>query len=87
MRAIMPASEIISKNYAAKDQEYLRASKLIDPKRYPFSVEINIYGHSKISLMDPKEQLGITIESTEIYKTMRLIFELIWDHLPEIAKT
>ena len=87
VRAIMPASEIISKDYYAKDQEHLRTSKLIDPKKYPFSMEINIYGHSKVSLMSSKEQLGLVIESTEIYNTMKLIFELIWDNLPEIRAT
>jgi sugar-specific transcriptional regulator TrmB len=84
VRAIMPASEIISKGYFARDSEHLRTSKLIDPKKYPFSMEINIYGHSKVSLMSSKEQLGLVIESTEIYNTMKLIFELIWDNLPEI---
>lgn len=28
--------------------------------------------------------LGLVIESTEIYNTMKLIFELIWDNLPEV---
>ena len=79
----MPASEIVS-SYAAKDPLHLRTSKLIDPKKYPFSMEINIYGHSKVSLMSSKEQLGLVIESTEIYNTMKLIFELIWDNLPEV---
>lgn len=83
VRAIMPASVIISKDYYAKDPEHLRASKLIDPKKYPFSMEINIYGHSKVSLMSSKEQLGLVIESTEIYNTMKLIFELIWDTLQQ----
>lgn len=82
-RAIMPASDILSKDYYAKDPLHLRTSKLIDPKKYPFSMEINIYGHSKVSLMSSKEQLGLVIESTEIYNTMKLIFELIWDSLPQ----
>jgi HTH-type transcriptional regulator, sugar sensing transcriptional regulator len=86
-KAIMPASEIISKDYYLKDQEHLRTSKLIDPKKYPFSMEINIYGHSKVSLMSSKEQMGIVIESTEIYNTMKLIFDLIWDNLPEVKIT
>jgi sugar-specific transcriptional regulator TrmB len=84
VRAIMPASEIISRDYFARDPEHLRVSKLVDPKKYPFSMEINIYGHSKVSLMSSKEQLGLVIESTEIYNTMKLIFELVWDNLPEI---
>lgn len=84
LRAIIPASEIISRDYYPKDQKHLRVSKLIDPKKYPFSMEINIYGHSKVSLMSSKEQLGLVIESTEIYNTMKLIFKLVWDNLPEV---
>ena len=84
VRAIMPASETISRDYFAREPEHLRVSKLVDPKKYPFLMEINIYGHSKVSLMSSKEQLGLVIESTEIYNTMKLIFELVWDNLPEI---
>lgn len=86
-RGIIPRTEFIQKEIIPKDQQQLRALKLIDPKKYPFSIEINIYGHSKVSLMSSKEQLGLVIESTEIYNTMKLIFELIWDNLPEIRVT
>lgn len=84
MRAIMPGTEIIKKDYAALDREQFRASKLINPAKYPFSVEINIYGHQKVALMSSKEETGVIIEGAEIYKTMKAIFELIWDNLPEI---
>jgi len=82
--AIMPSTEIIAHDYVAKDQQQGRASKLIDPKKYPFSVEINIYGHSRVALMSSKEETGLIIESTEIYNTLKLIFELLWDNLPEV---
>jgi len=84
VRAIMPGTEIIKKDYADLDREQLRTSKLIDPLKYPFSIEINIYGHQKVALMSSKEETGIIIEGAEIYKTMKLIFELVWDNLPEI---
>ena len=83
-RAIMPQTEVIEKGYFLRDREQLRSSKLVNPKRYPFSIEINIYGHSKIALMSSKEETAVIIESTEIYNTMKLIFELLWDNLPEI---
>jgi sugar-specific transcriptional regulator TrmB len=83
-RGIIPKTEFIQKAIAPKNQQYLRVLKTIDPKKYPFSIEINIYGHSKVSLMSSKEQLGLVIESTEVHNTMRLVFELVWDNLPEI---
>jgi sugar-specific transcriptional regulator TrmB len=84
VRAIMPATEIIKKDYAARDREQLRVSKLIDPGKYPFSIEINIYGYQKLALMSSKEETGVIIEGAEIYKTMKAIFELVWDNLPEV---
>jgi sugar-specific transcriptional regulator TrmB len=84
VRAIIPRTEIIQRGFASKDREQLRMTKLIDPQKYPFSIEINIYGHQKVALMSPKEQTGVIIEGAEIYKTMKLIFELLWDNLPEI---
>ena len=85
-RFIMPGTEFMQKEVASHDQEQFRTSKIVDPKKYPFTIEINIYGFSKIALMSSKEETGVIIESSEIYSTMKLIFELIWDNLPEIQK-
>ena len=84
-RAIMPSTGLV-KEYASKDREQLRQSKLIDPEKYPFSIEINLYGYQKVALMSSKEETGVIIEGAEIYKTMKLIFELIWDNLPEVKR-
>ncbi len=84
VRAIMTKTGIIEKNFFDKDQKQLRTSKLIDAKKYPFSVEINIYGHQKVALMSSREEIGIIIEGAEIHKTLRTIFELLWDNLPKV---
>jgi len=84
LRGIYPATVWMKTRMAPRDQEQLRASKLIDPKKYPFSIEINIYGFQKVALMSAKEETGIIIEGKEIYNTMKLIFELLWDTLPEV---
>ncbi|OGI25584.1 MAG: hypothetical protein A3J76_05920 [Candidatus Moranbacteria bacterium RBG_13_45_13] len=86
-RGIIPQTDFIQKEITPKNQQHLRTLKMIDPKKYPFSIEVNIYGHSKVSLMSSREQLGLVIESTEIYNTMKLIFELIWDNLSEVKIT
>lgn len=83
VRAVLPKTEYVS-NVVQKDRELLRISKLINPEKYPFSIEINIYGHKKVALMSSREQIGIIIEGDEIYKTMKFIFELAWDILPEV---
>src|SRR4030042_277798 len=70
-RAIMPKTAGIAE-YALRDIEQLRMSKLIDPQKYPFSIEINIYGHQKVALMSSKELTGVIIEGMEINNTMKL---------------
>ena len=84
VRAILPSTEYLEKEIFIKDQQQLRTCKPIKKEKYPFSIEIDIYGHQKVALISNKEQLAVIIESTEIYNTMKFIFELIWDLLPEI---
>jgi sugar-specific transcriptional regulator TrmB len=74
----------LTKRFVAQDQAQFRSSKLVSSQKYPFSIEINIYGHQKIALMSSKEETGIIIEGQEIHNTLKLIFELLWDTLPEI---
>jgi sugar-specific transcriptional regulator TrmB len=84
VRAILPSTEYLEKEIFIRDQQQLRACKSIKKEDYPFSIEIDIYGHQKVAMISNKEQLAVIIESTEIYKTMKFIFELAWDNLPEI---
>jgi sugar-specific transcriptional regulator TrmB len=83
-RGIIPGTELMMKDFVSKDQEQRRMTKVVDPKKYPFSIEINIYGHNKVALMSAKEEIGLIIEGSEIHNTMKLIFQLVWDLLPEI---
>lgn len=55
-----------------------RKIKLVDPARFPFSVEICLYGRDKIGVMSYKDQMGLVIESESIAKTLKSIFELQW---------
>ena len=84
VRTIAPDDDEMIKNYTAKDQEQLRSTKLISAKDFPFSIEILIYGNNYVALISAKEEIGLIIEGSEIHKTMKLIFELIWKLLPEI---
>jgi len=84
VRAILPKTNYTEEILHENDQKELRSTKLIDKNKYPFSIEIDIYGHSKISLISAKETLAIIIESSEIHNTVKLIFEALWDNLPEI---
>lgn len=83
LRGIVPNSPYLYSDFLDKDQEQLRQSKLVDPKKYPFSIEINIYGFQKVALMSGKDEMAIIIEGAEIYRTMKSIFQLLWDNLPD----
>ena len=76
--ALMPKTEFIKERLVENDEKELRKVKMIDKEKYPFSVEIDIYGKTKTSFMSGKEALGVLVESTEIHNTMKSIFELIW---------
>lgn len=82
---ILPRTEFNLKEIVAKNIRDLRTTKLIDLKKYPFSIEIDIYANQKVALLSSKEEIGLIIEGKEIYNTMKSIFDLIWDLLPEAS--
>lgn len=77
VRAIMPSSDLLHKNYIQKNLAQLRVAKLIDEKKYNFPVEINIYAN-KVALMSFRDEIGLIIESDEISRMMKMMFEFFW---------
>lgn len=86
VRAILPKTNYTQGMIHQNDPRELRSTKLLDREKYPFSIEIDVYGHSKISLISAKETLAVIIESSEIHNTVKYIFEALWDNLPEIKR-
>ncbi len=80
VRAIASDDKAMQK-YKKEDKKFLRQTKLVSNKKYPFTVEINLYGDNKIAIMSFKEKIGLIIESQKIYTTLKSIFELQWDSL------
>ncbi len=85
VRAIMPSAEYLTKEIISRDRKQLRMTKTINPNKYLFSIEINLYGHRKVAFMSSKEETALVIEAPEIYNTLKLIFEFFWDTLPEVG--
>jgi len=76
VRAIAPdTEEMIS--YKKTDKEFIKQTRLVAKEKFPFTIEMNIYGN-KLAFMSFKESLGIIIESNEIANNLRLLFELAW---------
>ncbi|MCX6745439.1 MAG: hypothetical protein NTX00_00285 [Candidatus Parcubacteria bacterium] len=64
--------------YMAKNQEQLRTVKLLDPKDFPVNNETNIYANKIAIASYGKEMFAMIIESEEIARAQRAIFELAW---------
>ncbi|MBU1180446.1 hypothetical protein KJ885_05890 [Patescibacteria group bacterium] len=76
VRVIGPDTpEIIE--YKKLDKKDLQQTRLVSQEKFPFSIEMNIYGN-KLAFMSFKEEMGVIIESNEIAKNMKLLFELAW---------
>jgi hypothetical protein len=82
VRAILPDSEFI-REWIKNDQEHFRKSKLISKEKYNISIELNMYGINKVGIISFEEQIGIVIESKKIFESLKNIFEIMWDSLPD----
>lgn len=76
VRVIGPDTEEIIA-YKKVDKEFIKQTRLVPKEKFPFTIEMNIYGN-KIAFMSFKEAMGVIIESNEIAANMRLLFELAW---------
>jgi len=61
-----------------------KGSKWIDPQKYHFTAEVNIYD-GKVSYLTyaDKEYVGVLIEDRQIYEMQEALWRMIWDSLPE----
>lgn len=80
VRGIVPSTEMLEKKFIRKNIAQLRTAKLINEKQYNFPIEINIYGN-KVAFMSFRDELSLIVESDEINKMMRMIFEFFWKTL------
>jgi len=81
-RTILPDQEIIRK-FVANDVAQLRKTKIVPNGMYNINIEINIYGKRKVGIVSFEEQFALVIESQKIHESLRNIFNLVWDLLPE----
>jgi sugar-specific transcriptional regulator TrmB len=77
VRALAPNDPDMSW-FKEADEKSLRKTRLVSQEHFPFSVEINLYGKSKIGIVAFEEKIGLIIESEKIYNTLKSIFEINW---------
>jgi len=63
-----------------KEQKHYREIKIIDPEKFPFKVEIDVYG-DRIAMISAPDRMGVIVESKPIAATLKSIFELCWSGL------
>ena len=66
------------KQFVQVDSLQARQTMVVDPKKYLFSIEINIYG-SNVALISAKDKIAIIIVSEPIAATMRMVFRMCWE--------
>jgi sugar-specific transcriptional regulator TrmB len=59
------------------NQKELRKSVLIDPKKYSWIPEVQLYDN-KVNIASIDENFGVIIESEQIAKAMKVLFDLAW---------
>jgi sugar-specific transcriptional regulator TrmB len=82
IRAILPNSPEL-RPYLTKNNEQLRKSRLIDPAKYNLENEIILYSKNKTAILNYGDKLGVIIESPKIHDSIKQIFEIMWEMLPE----
>lgn len=64
--------------YIKHNQEQLRITKVLNEKDFPVNNETNIYKNKVAIANYGKEMFGVIIESEEISRSQKAIFELAW---------
>ena len=80
VRGIVPTTDTLEKSYLRKNIAHLRSTKTINSNKYNFPIEINIYAN-KVALISFRDELGIIIESEEVTRMMKMMFEFFWNTL------
>lgn len=65
------------REHQKNDRKENRITRLVPKEKFPFANEINIFGN-KVMIASFKDQIGVIIESADVARTQRAIFELAW---------
>lgn len=69
------SSEVVA--LKERDSEEMRETRMLPKELFTSEVEIAIYG-DRVAIVDYKEVFGLIIEGKEMAKTLKMMFELIW---------
>jgi sugar-specific transcriptional regulator TrmB len=78
LKAILPKTPMIEKEYARYDKGDLRESRLVEAKFFSLPVEIDLYPPYNIAITSFRDGLGLIIRSKSVYIALNSIFDLLW---------
>jgi len=87
IRTIIPNSNKL-KPYIKQNIEHLRKTKIIDETKFDTKVEneLMLYDKNKTAIINAGDKISIIIESSKIHDSLKQIFEIMWEMLPEENK-
>lgn len=79
-RGIVTGELPMGNRHQRTEKGQLRELKIIDMKKLPIKIHIDIFPRNKVALYSYRkdELMGIIIESPAFYETMRTVFTLAW---------
>jgi HTH-type transcriptional regulator, sugar sensing transcriptional regulator len=77
VRGILPDNPQI-REYMKTNPASLRRTKLFPAETFHFTISLLLYGNGKICVISYLEMFAMIIESQEIYKSLKAIFETMW---------
>lgn len=86
IRWIAPDNEL-ARSFLPGSRQAFRQMRFFDPNTYHFDIEFDVYA-DKVSMSDLKDNKpsGFIIENAGIARSMRSLFNLLWNSLPEVDK-
>ncbi|AKM83885.1 TPA: hypothetical protein DCZ46_00930 [Candidatus Campbellbacteria bacterium] len=82
IRSIAPITDY-NKKFAELGKKQLKKTRFVDNDKYNIHIQILVYGKNKIAIISYTEEIGLIIESKNIYEALESIFNVMWESLPE----
>jgi HTH-type transcriptional regulator, sugar sensing transcriptional regulator len=79
LKMITPESKLVLEKYPP-DPKSLREIKFFDPKKYPFHIQVIIYGNCLALVSLKGSRSGVIIENEPLSSSFQSMFNFFWDN-------
>lgn len=66
------------RKYKKMDDKHYREMRLVDPQKFPFEIELDVYG-KRVAMISVKDKMAVIIESKPIANTLKVIHKMCWE--------